>query len=86
MKRLLSLILPTIVAVWILVIAIVAMQNAEPVAIKFLVFESVSVPMGFVFAATVALGMMGTAILQPLFALTGTRRPRSTQRFTESEF
>ncbi|MEM0978726.1 MAG: hypothetical protein AAGH78_00495 [Cyanobacteria bacterium P01_H01_bin.58] len=58
-----QLTLTTISALWIVAIAIIAVQNATPVAIQFLTFQSVALPFGVVLSFCVALGMLTTAAL-----------------------
>ncbi|MBD2327368.1 DUF1049 domain-containing protein [Alkalinema sp. FACHB-956] len=65
MRQTITALLSTIVALWTIVIAVIAMQNAEPVSLKFLGLESIPMPFGFVFALMVAIGMVGTALLWP---------------------
>lgn len=61
-----------IVAVWISAIALIAVQNATPVSLRFLMFESVQIPFGVVLAFSASLGVAGMAIALPLW-----RSPRS---------
>jgi uncharacterized integral membrane protein len=60
MPRLLLVLIP---AVWVVAIAIVSVQNATPVAIKFLTFQSVELPFGVILSFCVAGGMVLTALL-----------------------
>jgi uncharacterized integral membrane protein len=55
-----------IFALWVVAIALISVQNATPVALRFLMFESVRVPVGLVLALSAALGMVGMAIALPL--------------------
>ncbi|WP_413163500.1 LapA family protein [Capilliphycus salinus ALCB114379] len=55
-------------------IAIIAVQNATPVSIKFFTFESIQLPVGVVLAFSVAVGLIFTSILIPIWqrvSLTG---------------
>jgi uncharacterized integral membrane protein len=58
-----------IFAVWIVAIALLSVQNAAPVSLRFLVFESVQIPVGLVLALSAALGMLGMAIALPMLRL-----------------
>jgi uncharacterized integral membrane protein len=58
-----------IFAVWIVAIALLSVQNAAPVSLRFLAFESVQIPVGLVLALSAALGMVGMAIALPLLRL-----------------
>jgi len=55
-----------IVTFWVVAIAILSVQNATPVSLKFLAFQSVQIPVGLVLAFSVGLGIIATALLQPL--------------------
>ncbi|MFY7802689.1 MAG: LapA family protein [Limnoraphis robusta] len=55
-----------ILAVGMSAIAIVSVQNATPVSIKFLTFESIQFPVGVILAFSVAVGLILTAILIPI--------------------
>ncbi|MFZ1026219.1 MAG: LapA family protein [Limnoraphis robusta] len=55
-----------ILAVGMSAIAIVSVQNATPVSIKFLTFESIQIPVGVILAFSVAAGLIFTAILIPI--------------------
>jgi hypothetical protein len=58
-----------IFAVWIVAIALISVQNATPVALRFLVFETVQIPVGMVLALCASLGIVGMAIALPLLRL-----------------
>lgn len=58
-----------IIAVWVVAIALISVQNATPVSLQFLVFQSVQIPFGLMLAFSVAVGLLGTAVLQPLWGL-----------------
>jgi uncharacterized integral membrane protein len=60
MQRLLLVLLP---ALWVVAIAIVAVQNATPVSIHFLGLRSVELPFGVVLSFGVAGGMLLAALL-----------------------
>jgi len=66
MKRLASLLLSTIAAIWIAAIAIVSVQNYTPVTLRFFTYQSIEVPLGLVLAFSTCLGLIGAAILVPL--------------------
>lgn len=52
-----------IVAVWVSLIALIAIQNATPVSLRFLGLQSVAIPLGLVIAFSASLGMVGAALL-----------------------
>ncbi|MEM6839853.1 MAG: DUF1049 domain-containing protein [Cyanobacteria bacterium P01_C01_bin.120] len=69
-----KLLLTIIPAGWIVAIAILSVQNATPVTIKFLGLQSVALPFGVVLSFGVAGGLIVTAGL--LLLLGGRRRRR----------
>lgn len=68
---------------WIIAIAIISVQNATPITLKFLTFESISIPVGLLLAFCICLGIMGMALLLPLWSLT---RSRQTLSDNDPEF
>jgi uncharacterized integral membrane protein len=60
MQRLLLVLLP---ALWVIAIAIISVQNATPVSLRFLAFQSVALPFGVVLSFGIAGGMVVTALL-----------------------
>jgi uncharacterized integral membrane protein len=81
MKNLALLLIALIIAIWISVIALVSVQNAEPVTLKFLALESIALPFGLVLALSAGIGVLGSAVLLPLFGLAGS----SNQSDSEDE-
>ncbi|MBD2677856.1 MULTISPECIES: LapA family protein [Nostoc] len=71
MKTLAPLLTILVVAVWVVAIAIISVQNATPVSLKFLTFQSIQIPAGLVLAFSAVIGLIGTALLQPLWNLGG---------------
>jgi uncharacterized integral membrane protein len=69
MKTIATLCTSLIVAGWVAAIAIVAVQNADPVSFRFLGIQTIEIPFGVVMAFAVALGIVGAAIAQPLLGL-----------------
>jgi len=74
MKSIFPLLTSSILAIWILAIAILSVQNATPVSLKFLAFESIQMPVGIVLAFCVAIGLIGGAIALPLLRRGGSSR------------
>ena len=69
MKSLTTLIISAILAVWMMAIAILSVQNATPVTLKFLAYESIRLPVGVVLAFSAAAGaIVGAIIALPLFS------------------
>ncbi|MEH2281954.1 MAG: LapA family protein [Nostoc sp.] len=71
MKTLAPFFTSLVVAVWVIAIAIISVQNATPVSLKFLTFQSIQIPMGLVMAFSAVVGLIGMALLQPLWGLAG---------------
>lgn len=68
MKSFAILITACIVAGWIGAIAIIAVQNAAPVSLRLLNFQTIEMPFGLVLAFSAMLGILGSAIVQPLLS------------------
>ncbi|MFM7406799.1 MAG: DUF1049 domain-containing protein [Cuspidothrix sp.] len=67
LKILANFLILLIIAVWVVAIALISVQNATPVSLKFLVFQSIQIPFGLMLAVAVAVGLLSVAILQPLW-------------------
>jgi len=65
MPNLLNFVLSTLTAAWVSAIALVSVQNATPVSLRFLTFRSVRIPVGLLLGFSVSAGMVGTALLLP---------------------
>lgn len=75
-----------ILAAWVGAIAILSVQNAAPISLKFLQFQSIQMPIGVVLAFSVGIGMLGMAILSPLWKLAGPSLTNShSEDFYEDE-
>jgi uncharacterized integral membrane protein len=64
MNRLFWVVIP---AIWVVAIAIVSVQNATPISLRFLAFRSVELPFGVMLSFCAAGGMVLTAALLTLF-------------------
>lgn len=67
MKALANLLTSIIVAVWVVAIAILSVQNATPVSLRFLNFQSIQLPIGLVLAFSAGVGLIAVALLLPLW-------------------
>ncbi|MEJ1933416.1 LapA family protein [Nostoc sp. NIES-2111] len=76
MKTFAPLITSLVVAFWVAAIAIISVQNATPVSLKFLTFQSVQIPVGLVLAFSAGIGLVVMAILPPLWGVAGSRGSR----------
>ncbi len=66
--------LALIPALWVAVIAIVAVQNATPVSIRLLTLRSIEIPFGVLLAFGAAGGMVAAAIGLELLRLAPAKR------------
>ncbi|MFB2934703.1 lipopolysaccharide assembly protein LapA domain-containing protein [Aerosakkonemataceae cyanobacterium BLCC-F154] len=84
MRSLSTLIICLILAVWMMAIAILSVQNATPVTLKFLAYESIRLPVGVVLAFSAAAGaIVGAIVALPLFSPSDTT---STKDFPEENY
>lgn len=77
MKTIANLLTSTILACWVVAIAILSVQNATSVSLRFLTFESVQLPVGLLLAFSAGLGIIGIALTQPLWSLASSRQGNS---------
>jgi lipopolysaccharide assembly protein A len=68
MKAFAGLLDTIIIATWVIAIAIFSIQNIQNVSIKFLIFESITVPVGILLAACSVIGMILGWLLPLLFS------------------
>jgi uncharacterized integral membrane protein len=73
MRSLASLLTALILTVWIIAIALISVQNAAPVSLRFLNFQLIEMPFGLVLAFSAGIGVLGTAIAQPLLGFPTSR-------------
>ena len=66
MKSFATLITACIVAGWIGAIALIAIQNAAPVSLRLLNFQTIEIPFGLILAFSAMLGILATAIALPI--------------------
>jgi len=74
MKSFTSLLSSLIMAILLVAIAIFSIQNIEDVSLKFLIFESIDIPVGILLAFASAVGIFLGALIPILFD----RRKRRT--------
>ena len=77
MKTLIPIFISLVVAIWVVAIAIISVQNATPVSLKFLTFQTIQIPVGLVLAFSAGVGLIGMALLQPLWGLAGSLQRKS---------
>ncbi len=85
MKNLANLLTSLVVAIWVVAIAIISVQNATPISLKFFTFESIQIPLGLVLAFSAGVGIIGIALLQPLWGISGSRQ-RNSRSEDDAEF
>ncbi|CBN57672.1 lipopolysaccharide assembly protein LapA domain-containing protein [Kamptonema sp. PCC 6506] len=71
MKTIPHLLISVVVATSVSAIAILSVQNATPVSLNFLFFQSIEIPVGVVLALSATAGILGGAILQPMWSIPG---------------
>ncbi len=71
MKTIANLLTSLLIAFWVIAIAIVAVQNAEPVSLRFLSYQSIQIPFGLLLAFSAGIGVIGMALLIPVWGLSG---------------
>lgn len=81
MKNISKFLISVVMAVWVIAIALISVQNATLVRLKFLSFQSIQIPVGLVLAFCVGVGLVGVTVLQPLWGLSDSRKGNS--RFDE---
>lgn len=84
MSALTNLIISAIVATWVMVIALVSVQNASLVSLKFLFWQSIDLPWGLVLGAMVSIGSIVGGCL-PLLGNSSTINRNSPDRFMDSK-
>ncbi len=55
-----------IVAGWVGAIALISVQNAAPISLQFLFFETIQLPIGLVLGLSTVAGMVGAAAVIPI--------------------
>jgi uncharacterized integral membrane protein len=74
MKSFTSLLSSLILGILVVAIAIFSIQNIQDVSLKFLTFESITIPVGVLLALCSALGIILGALIPILFSRRRTRR------------
>ncbi len=76
MKSLANLSAIMLVACWMVAIALISVQNAQPTSIAFFGQQSIAMPFGLLLTCTAVLGMVGISLLQPLLLPSRRDRPQ----------
>lgn len=80
-----NLLTSLILAAWVVAIAILSVQNATSITIQFLFFRSIEIPFGIVLASCVAIGMLGMALLLPIWRSNSRLRAGTTRDYISDE-
>jgi len=76
MKTIPLLAISFLVAILASAIGIISVQNATPVSLNFIFFQSIQMPVGVVLAMSMSAGVIGGALLQPLWNLSDSQNSR----------
>ncbi|MDJ0718357.1 MAG: DUF1049 domain-containing protein [Prochloraceae cyanobacterium] len=91
MKIFTNFLTSVIFATWIGIIAVFSVQNYTQISLKFLIFESIELPVGVILAFSVGIGTIAGAIAPVLWQIpkpkkrTRKRRRPETQEFSTNE-
>ncbi|MFQ4141545.1 LapA family protein [Chlorogloeopsis sp. ULAP02] len=85
MKSFVTLVTTIVIAVWVVTVAILSVQNATPVSLRFITFQSIQLPVGLLLAFCAGVGMIGMALIQPLWGIADSGERAST-REDDTEF
>ncbi|MFZ4675149.1 MAG: hypothetical protein ACOYM4_05535 [Nodosilinea sp.] len=70
------LVFAVVPAVWVVAIAIIAVQNATPVSFRLITLQSIEMPFGVLLAFCAAAGMVATALVLLVLGGNPLRSPR----------
>jgi uncharacterized integral membrane protein len=70
------LVLALVPAVWVVAIAIMAIQNATPVSVRLITLQSIEIPFGVLLAFCAAAGMVAAALVLLVLGGNPLRSPR----------
>lgn len=73
MKTIPLLAINFLLAILVSAIGIISVQNATPVSLNFTLFQSIPMPVGVVLAMSLSAGLIGGALLQPLWILSASK-------------
>lgn len=67
MKTSKQLFISLIISFWLVLIAVFSIQNIEPIRVKFLIWQSISLPSGVLLTMVIALGFILGVLIPILF-------------------
>jgi uncharacterized integral membrane protein len=73
MKTIPLLAISFVLAILVSAIAIISVQNATLVSLNFTLFQSIQMPVGIVLALSLSTGLIGGAILRPLWIVSASK-------------
>ena len=87
MRQIAYVLISLIMASWFAIIAVFSIQNIQEVSLKFLLFESIKIPIGVLLSFSLALGMVFGAILPLIFTANQpqSKRERKASTFIRQE-
>lgn len=85
MKILTNLILAILIAFWISVVAIFSIQNITQVSLNFLIWQSITLPIGVLLSFSVGGGFLIGALVPLLWQQPKSRKRRLSQEQEDSE-
>ncbi|MGB7708490.1 MAG: LapA family protein [Microcoleus sp.] len=83
MKTIPLLAISFLLAILVSAIGIISVQNATPVSLNFTLFQSIQMPVGVVLAISLSAGLIGGAILQPLWILSASQPVNNREELEE---
>mgnify|MGYP001607748360 len=83
MKTIPLLAMSFLLAFLVSAIGILSVQNATPVSLNFIWFQSIQMPVGVVLAISLSAGLIGGAILQPLWILSASQPVNNREELEE---
>ena len=86
MKTTINLVLSIVVAFWIMAIAIISVQNATPVSLRFITFESIQIPVGLLLAFCIGVGLIGTNVFYYALGISNFQPSKSRGYEDDAEF
>ncbi|WP_088241697.1 DUF1049 domain-containing protein [Calothrix rhizosoleniae] len=78
MKTTANLITSIIIALWVVAIAIISVQNYTPVSLKFFNLQSIQISVGIILAFSAGIGMIGITVIQPLWSIGSSQQGNET--------
>lgn len=70
-----------VLAFWVCAIALIAAQNGTRVSLQFFGMQTIAIPFGIMLAFSVAIGMVGAAVVLPLLRSGRTASLRDREDF-----